>query len=154
MLKFIVINKDNRQDINLVQLMPIDYKAFGMFNTDMGTPMTTSSLAEQDVNVGDIVSEIGQKGYKKIEYHDCKRVLVTGADTTSSNFHFTKVITFFSPDFGEKKIKLDEDNSFFYTQRGDELMVRENATSQEKKYEIITNLTVDKMRSQFLIQQR
>ena len=135
--------------LNLVALVPIDLR-FG----EECTPLKFPVYASQDVSIGDIVDmDMSTGKYSKISYSDCKPAIVIGADIIFAGTRIValKQIVFFNKEFGQQSIILEHKDRFFYTKCGDEVLVSKNG---DKNYEIITNKTVDKMRSDFLIKQK
>ena len=152
-IKHIVIGREENIDgnikVNFVKLVPVDLRH--------GTcdPYLCMSQALPDVNIGDIVDiNIATGQYRKILYGDCKPAIIIGSDVIVADGHAMyaqKQVIFFNKEFGQHTIILNHKDKFFYTKRGDEVLVRKNG---DKKYEIATNITVDKMRSDFLIKQK
>ena len=133
---------------NLVTIVPIDLQ-FGE-----SVPFKNPVQASQDVIIGDIVDMDAVTGkYSKVSYSECKPAIVIGADIifAGTSVVAIKQIMFFNKEFGQQSIILQHKDRFFYTKRGDEVLVGKKS---DKNYEIITNKTVDKMRSDFLIKQK
>ena len=129
-------------------VMPRDYVIIN------GVPLDTSitfclglknSLGEKGLEVGDIV-DMGSDGiYHKKQHKDCESAIVVGRDE--------KTVYAFCAKYGDIIIDLLDKYSFnpIDTQRGDEILIQKTSGG---KFEILTNKTIDKLRSDFLQRQK
>ena len=133
------------EDFKLVKVVPVDLN-----NSEASEPLHYPVQALSNINIGDIVDKNSKwEPYEKINFNDAKKATVIGADIIvagSHTSHAKKRITFFNKDFGDKTIVLWDTDTYFYTQRGDDVLVKQI----ENKYKILTNITVDKLRSNSL----
>ena len=112
-------------------------------------------FGKPDLKVGDIIDKDG----KKIEHKNCEPAIVTGVFTslhynpTFQEIEQVKEFTAFCAKYGDIKIKIQETNFEIPNvhtsiQRGDEILIRQKNT--KPIFEIVANLTLDKLRSDFL----
>ena len=115
-------------------------------------------FGKPDLKVGDIIDKDGNK----IEHKNCEHAIVTGTFSKSEynpafqEFERVKEFTAFCAKYGDIKIKIQETNfeiPNIHTsiQRGDEILIRQ--TNTKPTFEIVANLTLDKLRSDFLKKQ-
>ena len=101
-----------------------------------------NSLGEEGLQVGDIIDIDCVGIYCKKQYKDCEPAMVMGQ-------HENTVYAFCAK-YGNIKIHIPEytsDFDYLYTQRGDEILVQKTS---DGKFEILTNKTIDKLRTNFL----
>ena len=109
------------------------------------------------VDVGDIVVESVDKDYVIKRYYGCESAIVTSANMINGEdiSKSYKLICAFSKEFGDIRMSLKTSSPFFYTERGDEILVKKyNDVDRNPLYKIVTNKTVDGMRAKFLQQQK
>ena len=107
------------------------------------------------VDVGDIVEHV-DKDYVIKRYYGCEPAIVTGANIINGEdiSKSYKLVCAFSKEFGDIRMSLKTSSPFFYTERGDEIMVcKYNDINRNPVYKIITNKSVDEMRAKFLQQE-
>jgi hypothetical protein len=130
------IGKENRVMFNGI---PIDNKS--QFHTNL-----QDVIGEQGLKVGDIVYMDSEGICHKKQYKDCEPAIVMG--------HHANTIYAFCAKYGDITIKPDTytlKSDYSFTQRGDEILVRK---THNDTYEILTNKTADKLRSDFLQKQK
>lgn len=116
-----------------------------------------TGVGQKDLKVGDIVGyDDDNYTYAKKQFPNCEPAIVTGVTKKSG----IKFVMAFSAKYGDIEIELsnytmpgggERLNPFAYTQRGDEILVRQHQKEGIITYKIVTNQTVDKMRSGWLI---
>lgn len=104
-------------------------------------------------SVGDVLEYV-DGNYVHNKYYDCYPAIVLSTDMINGEdiSKSYKLVYVFSKEFGDIRISLTTTSPFFYTKRGDELMLRKN--ENDNKIEIATNKTVDEMRAKFLQNQK
>ena len=106
---------------------------------------------------GDIVERANDNDYVIKQYHDCEPAIVTSANMINGediNKSY-KLVRAFCKEYGDIRLTLRTNNPFFYTERGDEIMIRRyDGFEGISTYKIATNKTVDKMRAEFLQRQQ
>ena len=125
------------------------------------------ALGEGTLKVGDIVNMDSNGLHRKKRYTDCEHAIVTGANivqyhSLNKTGTMFNIITAFCAKYGDIMIELPSPyfgtnvpNWYIGTQRGDEILVRKcNKSEEEPGYEIVTNLTINKLRTDFLIRNR
>ena len=147
----------NNNKYIVTEVHTTDNKTFAIFESvalDKQNPLDThkpkTSVSSGDLKVGDIIDDKFLKKY----YKDCEPAIVTGNHSTNTlNF-----VTAFCAKYGDIAIELKSPfinqgfpNPYIYTQRGDEILVRKKS---DNKFEIVTNKTIDKLRSDFLQKQK
>lgn len=126
----------------------------------LDTPLRISyeidfGIGPEKLNPGDILDYTSDGKYIKKQFDNCDPAIVTGMTYSAkrgTDGRLSKIITAFSAKYGDIEIHLPNHiigglHTFIYTQRGDEILVRKN----DEGYEIVTNQTVDKLRSDWLI---
>ena len=112
-------------------------------------------IGADKLTTGDILDFTNDGKYIKKQFNNCEPAIVTGMTygaAKTPDGGLSKIITAFSAKYGDIEIRLPNHiigglHTFIYTQRGDEILIRKN----NEEYEIVTNQTVDKMRSDWLI---
>ena len=127
---------------------------------ELDTPFRISheidfGIGTEKLKTGDILDYTDDGKYIKKQFNNCDPAIVTGMTYGAMRHQdggHSKIITAFSAKYGDIEIRLSNPvigglHTFIYTQRGDEILVRKN----DEGYEIVTNQTVDKLRSDWLI---
>lgn len=124
------------------------YDVTGLDIDELNSCLSVRLSSKNKFKPGDIISK--SHGCYKVEYNHrvCKPAIVTGTDIIDSR----KEVCAFSVQYGDVRISLNKDSPFFYTKRGDNLLIYK--VKDKKEYEIITNETVDKMRADFVQKQK
>lgn len=106
------------------------------------------SLGEEGLQIGDIIDiDIDSSGiYYKKQYKDCESAIVMG--------RHERTLYAFCAKYGNIQIQQDKYSTnpvITCAQRGDEILVKKIS---DDNFEILTNKTVDKLRSDFLQKQK
>ena len=130
------------------------YDALSIDSEDINRPYAYApviSPKKDKLSVGDTVEYV-DGDYVRNRYYDCYPAIVLSADMINGEdiSKSYKLVCAFSKEFGDIRFSLKTNSPFFYTNRGDELMVRRG----EKRYEIATNTTADALRAAFLQKQK
>ena len=106
-----------------------------------------------DLKVGDVVELDSKSNFTKKHYPKGVRAVVIGARPRADLDG--RILTIFSPQIGEHKISLLWNEKYSYTETGHEVIVEKRAGNKNNEYyEIVDNLTINKMRADFLTRQR
>lgn len=112
----------------------------------------------QNTTTGKMSREHAERRGKKAG-GSCDNVLVLGINTyalTSGGNVFSKNLLTHGQKFGTIMFNAIFDTIPFYTEYGDTVLIEKstNANTNETNYEILRNLTVDKMRTEFILKQK
>ena len=149
-LKFIVTKiekKHPKHNFSEVYVIPIDID----YGRIMGDAKEILCAGDFDLQVGDIVNPNNNYKYVKKQYSNSIHAVVIGAHPRSGG----RVLTVFSPKIGEHNIALMWDEKYSYTETGHEVIVEKRlGVNNNEYYAIVDNLTVNKIRADFLNHQR